>query len=197
MTKDYYNKNAQEFFNQTVKADMSKLYDIFLKNLPYNQGKILDLGCGSGRDSKYFLNSGFKVVAMDISEELGKRASEYIGQKVIIQDMRELNYQDEFIGIWACASLLHLDEDEIIETLRKIFKSLKRDGIVYISFKYGDKNYEKDGRKFTCFTYEKFIKIGKELENKILQWFITEDVRADRKNEKWFNIVLKKSSYKK
>lgn len=191
MTKDYYNKNAQEFFNQTVKADMSELYDIFLKNLPCNEGKILDLGCGSGRDSKYFLDSGFEVVAMDISEELGKRASEYIGQKVIIQDMRELNYQDEFIGIWACASLLHLDEDEIIETLRKIFKRLKRDGIVYISFKYGDKNYEKDGRKFSCFTYEKFIKIGKEFENKILQWFITEDVRADRKNEKWFNIVLK------
>ena len=191
MTKDYYNKNAQEFFNQTVKADMSELYDIFLKNLPCNEGKILDLGCGSGRDSKYFLDSGFEVVAMDISEELGKRASEYIGQKVIIQDMRELNYQDEFIGIWACASLLHLDEDEIIETLRKIFKSLKRDGIVYISFKYGDKNYEKDGRKFSCFTYEKFIKIGKEFENKILQWFITEDVRADRKNEKWVNIVLK------
>lgn len=191
MTKDYYNKNAQEFFNQTVKADMSELYDIFLKNLPYNQGKILDLGCGSGRDSKYFLDSGFEVVAMDISEELGKRASEYIGQKVIIQDMRELNYQDEFIGVWACASLLHLDEDEIVETLRKIFKSLKKDGIVYISFKYGDKNYEKDGRKFSCFTYEKFIKLGKEFESKILQWFITEDVRADRKNEKWFNIVLK------
>lgn len=191
MTKDYYNKNAQEFFNQTVKADMSELYDIFLKNLPCNEGKILDLGCGSGRDSKYFLDSGFELVAMDISEELGKRASEYIGQKVIIQDMRNLHYQNEFIGIWACASLLHLDEDEIVETLRKIFKSLKRDGIVYISFKYGDKNYEKDGRKFTCFTYEKFIKIGKEFENKILQWFITEDVRADRKSEKWFNIVLK------
>jgi SAM-dependent methyltransferase len=191
MIKDYYNKNAQEFFNQTVKADMSELYDIFFKNLPYNQGKILDLGCGSGRDSKYFLESGFEVVALDISEELGKRASEYIGQKVIIQDMRELNYQDEFIGVWACASLLHLDEDEIVETLRKIFKSLKRDGIIYISFKYGDKNYEKDGRKFTCFTYEKFIKLGKEFENKILQWFTTEDVRADRKNEKWFNIVLK------
>lgn len=191
MTKDYYNKNAQEFFNQTVKADMSELYDIFLKNLPCNEGKILDLGCGSGRDSKYFLDSGFEVVAMDISEELGKRASEYIGQRVIIQDMRELNYQNEFNGVWACASLLHLDEDEIIETLRKIFKSLKRDGIVYISFKYGDKNYEKDGRKFSCFTYEKFIKLGKEFESKILQWFITEDVRADRKNEKWFNIVLK------
>lgn len=191
MTKDYYNKNAQEFFNQTVKADMSELYDIFLKNLPCNEGKILDLGCGSGRDSKYFLDSGFELVAMDISEELGKRASEYIGQRVIIQDMRNLHYQNEFIGVWACASLLHLDEDEIIETLRKIFKSLKRDGIVYISFKYGDKNYEKDGRKFTCFTYEKFIKLGKEFESKILQWFITKDVRADRKNEKWFNIVLK------
>ena len=191
MTKDYYNKNAQEFFNQTVKADMSELYDIFLKNLPCNEGKILDLGCGSGRDSKYFLENGFELVAMDISEELGKRASEYIGQKVIIQDMRNLHYQNEFIGVWACASLLHLDENEIVETLRKIFKSLKRDGIVYISFKYGDKNYEKDGRKFTCFTYEKFIKIGKEFESKILQWFITEDVRADRKNEKWFNIVLK------
>lgn len=191
MTKDYYNKNAQEFFNQTVKADMSELYDIFLKNLPCNKGKILDLGCGSGRDSKYFLNSGFELVAIDISEKLGKIASEYIGQKVIIQDMRELNYQDEFIGVWACASLLHLDESEIIETLKKIFKSLKKDGIIYVSFKYGDKNYEKDGRKFTCFTYNKFIKLGKAFENNILQWFITKDVRENRKTEKWFNILLK------
>ena len=126
MSIDFYNKNAESFFSQTVEADMSMLYEKFLDRLPAKKGKILDLGCGSGRDSKFFKDMGFEIVAMDLSEELGEKASEYIGQEVIVKDMRELDFEDEFIGVWACASILHLPIEDIGIVLEKIFKSLKK-----------------------------------------------------------------------
>lgn len=76
---------------------------------------------------------GFEIVAMDLSEELGEKASEYIGQEVIVKDMRELDFEDEFIGVWACASILHLPIENIGIVLEKIFKSLKNKGIFYSS----------------------------------------------------------------
>lgn len=75
MSVKFYNENAEKFFNQTVKADMSYLYSKFLEKLPQKNGKILDLGCGSGRDSKYFKELGFEVIALDMAEELAKIAS--------------------------------------------------------------------------------------------------------------------------
>ena len=190
MSVNFYNENAENFFSQTVRADMGLLYEKFLSKLPTTKGKILDLGCGSGRDSKHFKGLGFEVVALDLSEELAKKASEYIGQKVIVQDMRDLEFEDEFIGVWACASILHLPVDDIEIVFKKVFKSLKKDGIFYLSFKYGENDYIKDGREFTCFTEEKFIKCFPEHIDNIIDIFQTSDVRVGREEEKWFNIVM-------
>lgn len=190
MSVNFYNENAENFFSQTVRADMGLLYEKFLSKLPTTKGKILDLGCGSGRDSKHFKELGFEVVALDLSEELAKKASEYIGQKVIVQDMRDLEFEDEFIGVWACASILHLPVEDIEIVFKKVFKSLKKDGIFYLSFKYGEKDYIKDGREFTCFTEEKFIKCFPEYIDNIIDIFQTSDVRVGREEEKWFNIVM-------
>lgn len=192
MSVKFYNENAENFFSQTVEADMSLLYKKFLEKLPNKSGKILDLGCGSGRDSKFFKDIGFEVVAMDLSEELSKKASEYIGQEVIVKDMRELDFQDEFIGVWACASILHLPIKDIEIVLEKIFKSLKNDGVFYSSFKYGENDYIKDGREFTCFTEEKFFKYFPQYRERVLDIFQTADVREGRAKEKWFNIFFKK-----
>ena len=186
MSVDFYNKNAESFFSQTVEADMSVLYKKFLDRLPAKKGKILDLGCGSGRDSKFFKDMGFEIVAMDLSEELGKKASEYIGQEVIVKDMREL------IGVWACASILHLPIEDIGIVLGKIFKSLKNGGIFYSSFKYGERDYTKDGREFTCFTEERFFKYFPQYRDRVVEIFQTSDVRAGREDEKWFNIFFEK-----
>ncbi|MGK4199538.1 class I SAM-dependent methyltransferase [Fusobacterium sp. HC1336] len=190
MSVNFYNENAENFFSQTVRADMGLLYEKFLSKLPTTKGKILDLGCGSGRDSKHFKELGFEVVALDLSEELAKKASEYIGQKVIVQDMRDLEFEDEFIGVWACASILHLPVEDIEIVFKKVFKSLKKDGIFYLSFKYGENDYIKDGREFTCFTEEKFIKCFPEYIDNIIDIFQTSDVRVGREEEKWFNIVM-------
>lgn len=193
MSVKFYNDNAEYFFDSTVNADMSAAYNIFEDNLPEKTGEILDLGCGSGRDSKHFLDSGFIVTALDLSPVLAEKASQFIGQEVIVADMKDLNYKGRFIGIWACASLLHLSEEEVLETIKRCHKALKKDGVLYASFKYGENNYEKDGRNFTCFTRDKFLNLIEGLDFYYKATFETCDVRPGRENEKWLNVILKKS----
>lgn len=192
MSVEFYNNNAEEFFNNTVNADMSATYSLFEENLSDIDGEILDLGCGSGRDAKHFIDKGYKVTALDLSPVLAEKASKYIGQQVIIGDMKALDYDDKFIGIWACASLLHLIEDEVFETIKRCHKALKKDGVLYASFKYGENNYEKDGRSFTCFTRDKFLNLIEGLDFYYRATFETADVRPGRENEKWLNVILKK-----
>lgn len=192
MSVEFYNNNAEEFFNNTVNADMSATYSLFEENLSDIDGEILDLGCGSGRDAKHFIDKGYKVTALDLSPVLAAKASKYIGQQVIIGDMKDLDYNDRFIGIWACASLLHLTENEVFETIKRCHKALKKDGVLYASFKYGENNYEKDGRSFTCFTRDKFLNLIEGLDFYYRATFETGDVRPGRENEKWLNVILKK-----
>lgn len=192
MSVEFYNKNAKDFFENTVNASMKEHYEFFENRLS-EKGEILDLGCGSGRDSKYFLDNGYKVTAIDLSEELAKKASEHICQEVLVMNMLDIDFKNRFCGIWACASLLHLTEIEIIEVLKKCFVALKEDGVIYASFKYGDENYEKDGRHFTCFTEDKFSKLMSFKTGYSLTTFITEDVRPGRSNEKWLNVILKEA----
>ena len=99
-TIDYYNKNADAFYESTIDADMSAQYDMFEKRL-YAGARILDCGCGSGRDSKYFLDNGYEVVAIDGSEELCKKASELTGIVVINMLFQDIDFEDEFDGVWA------------------------------------------------------------------------------------------------
>ncbi|MGL4864722.1 MAG: class I SAM-dependent methyltransferase [Cetobacterium sp.] len=192
MSVKFYNENAESFFKDTVKADMSYNYNYFIKNLPKKTGEILDLGCGSGRDSKYFIELGYKVIAIDLSPVLAEKASKYIGQDVIVIDMKNIDFKDKFIGVWACASLLHLSYEEVLETLNKIYSSLKNNGIVYASFKVGSQDYEKNDRKFTCFTKERFSKLIEKSDFYLKEIFETSDVRAGRGDEKWLNVILKK-----
>ena len=154
---------------------------------------ILDLGCGSGRDSKFFIDNGFTVEAIDGSYELCKSASRYIGQPVRHIMFQDLDYVDKFDGIWACASLLHIPIESLPEILDKISLALKHNGILYASFKYGDFSGERNGRIFTDLDeakLEDILKLTNGLH--ILQTTLSYDVRPDRNNEKWLNVIIKK-----
>ena len=190
-TIDYYNQNADSFVRGTVSVDFKKTQDKFLRLLT---GKtILDFGCGSGRDTKYFLESGFDVTAIDGSEELCKSASAYTGIQVKHILFQDLNEEDFYDGIWACSSILHLPKDELLIVINKMSRALRTDGIIYTSFKYGNFEGERNGRFFTDFTLELFKDFISDVKDIVIEeYWITGDVRPGREDEKWLNLILRK-----
>lgn len=192
-TLDYYNKNASSFAEKTIDVDFHDTQKHFQELLP-EQGYILDFGCGSGRDIKYFLSQNFKVDAIDGSEELCRIASDYTGIKVKKMLFQELDEIEKYDGIWACSSILHLTQNELKTVFGKMVKALKRDGIIYTSFKYGNFAGERNERYFIDFTEEKFNKFVHNIENaKLKEEWITCDVRPGRGEEKWLNLILQKN----
>ncbi|NNP77111.1 tellurite resistance protein [Acinetobacter sp. Ac_3412] len=192
-TLDYYDINALEFFESTFKVDMESLYQPFLRYLP-DHAFILDLGCGSGRDTLAFKNKGYQVAATDYSKELVDKASRLSGVDVRFESFYELSEQDQYDGVWACASLLHCERKRLPEVLEKILKALKVNGICYMSFKYGEEDRYKDGRQFTDINESQAQSLLKKFDNiLLLQQWITIDKRPDH-NEDWLNIVFQKQN---
>lgn len=191
-TIDYYNLNAESFIENTQNVDMHMAQDKFLHLL--NEGAaILDFGCGSGRDTKYFLDKGCRVTATDGSAELCRWASAFTGIEVKEMLFGELNEIDTYDGIWACSSILHLPKNELLLVIRKMCDALKSTGVIYTSFKYSDFEGVRNGRYFTDFTEDSFRKFIAEIpELTIEEYWITGDVRPGRGDEKWLNLILRK-----
>lgn len=191
-TIDYYNRNVQSFIDGTVSVDLTQIQNAFLELLP-KDARVLDFGCGSGRDTKYFLDCGYQVDAMDGSMELCRSASEYTGIHVKQMFFQELAEVEKYDGIWACASILHVKKAELPNIFRKMSLATKENGVIYVSFKYGDYEGERNGRYFTDMTeisMKELLANFPELEVE-KQW-ITGDVRAGRGDERWLNMILRK-----
>lgn len=198
-TLDYYQRNAKGFFSQTINVDMQNVYQPFLEYLPQphlaNQQKILDVGCGSGRDSVFFANQGFEVVAIDGSKSLIELAQQtdtrIYWQCLRFDEIAKESWQNQFTGIWACASLLHMPFDDLPKILNDLIRCLKSDGILYASFKYGDSEREKDGRFFCDINEQRWQLIEEQLDSaKALKLWQTVDNRMD-KRDIWWNVLLK------
>ena len=196
MTKDFYNENALEYYNTTINAKSLDNIEKFCKNLEPN-GFILDLGCGSGRDSLIFKEKEFLVLPIDFSEELAEVTLKETGLKVFVRDFTKMdNFGDNlFSGIWANASLLHIDRENLMNILPKLYKSLSINGFMYISLKPSDKDYIEEytnGRFFAKYNKKEIERIFNELNIPIFDFWITTSVIDE--NQKWFNILIKKES---
>lgn len=192
ITLNYYNQNAARFCQNTISVEFTATQRRFLSYLS-SAAHILDFGCGSGRDTKAFLDQGYQVEAIDGSEELCKLASRYTGIQVRHMLFQELSAVSEYDGIWACSSILHLTRDELLDVMRKMVTALKPGGIIYTSFKYGTFSGERSGRYFTDMTEEAFADFMSKMERlQIEEEWVTADVRPGREEEKWLNMILSK-----
>ena len=191
-TVHYYDTNAEQFFRETVDVNMEALYAAFLAHVPKG-GHILDAGCGSGRDSHYFSKQGYIVTAFDASQKLVALSTRLTGLPVLHLKFQELNFVKVFDGIWACASLLHVPRAEIDDALRRLTKALRPGGVLYASFKYGNSEWEKDGRFFNSYDEESFYAlISKHHHLTVDREWKSADVRRGRKEEFWYNVLLKR-----
>lgn len=185
---DYYSNHADEFIETTISCDMSVQYDLFRKYVK-DKSKILDVGFGSARDMLYFKSIGFDVYGIDACEEFVKRATN-MGLNAKLVKVEDITYINEFDGIWACASLLHCED--LVRALNKCYDALKDNGIMYVSFKYGDFKGIRKERYFIDLDEESIKEVISNTCFNFVDCLLTSDVRPNRSNEKWLNVILRK-----
>ncbi|MEJ8857188.1 DEAD/DEAH box helicase family protein [Variovorax robiniae] len=193
---EYYQQNASRFFEATVNVDMSTLYAAFLAKLPPG-ARILDAGCGSGRDAKAFALRGFEVSAFDASAELAQLASDHCGFEVKARTFAQVEEIAAYDGIWSCASLLHVASPEIPDALHRLWRALRPGGCLYVSFKLGSGDRLHGGRRFTDAddaTIRGWFRSIPAVE--AINTWVTDDQRPDRA-EQWINALILREDTRK
>lgn len=190
---EFYNRNAEAFYDDTAETDMTAIYERFLPLLRPG-ALILDAGCGSGRDTRAFLQRGYLVDAFDGSAEMARRASDLTGisvQQMMFEDLLESPLRKRYDAIWCCASLLHLERNVLPKVLETLLNALVPAGVMYVSFKYGETERIKDGRHFTDLTKESLDQMLATLGGCALadSW-VTNDQRPERA-DMWLNAIVR------
>ena len=194
-TINYYEQHVEDFIRGTEQNDMSPLYKVFEAHLP-PEGAVLDLGCGSGRDSRYFKEHGFQVTALDASPAMCRYAEQIPDIEVRNGCFQDMTDRETFDGIWACASLLHVEKSGLPDVLKRLWSALRCGGVLYASFKHGTEEYEKEGRFFSDQTEPVLRKLFRTAGFEIMDIWLTDDVRTDRQKERWINILCRKQDKK-
>jgi len=192
LTSAYYENNAKSYCNETLRLDMGDIYAPFLSSLSY-PAHILDLGCGSGRDTKAFLEKKYVVTAIDGNTAIAALAEEVIGQRVIVKSFNEITFEEEFDGVWACASLLHCNYHQLLNVLDRIVRALKSGGTLYLSFKWGhQETVDEFGRHYSNFTDVTLRELLLKVDGLVIIdiWSTISHIREDEQT--WVNALVKK-----
>ena len=194
-TLAYYDQNASAFCASTVPLDMSALYEPFLRAIPPG-GRILDAGCGSGRDSAAFLRLGYRVMSIDASTEMVKASTALTGQAAVQVAFENLDFEAEFDGIWACASLLHVPRRALGDVLGRLTRALTPSGVLYLSFKAGTGERLEAGRLFTDMTEADLSELVLNHPRlRLDQVWVSADVRKERQGERaWVNAIVRREA---
>ena len=230
----YYEQNVEKYAEEYDCFDFGGIYskfEIMLEqskckgHLPY--GSILDAGCGTGRDTVKFIKKGYQVTAFDASPAMVRKCNKEIddlkkssdakiaesanSSKCLEMTFDEVNFRNEFNGVWASASLLHVPQYRLERTINRLIKALKKEGTIYISLKYGKGARELGNRQFYYYKAYMIKKILKKIEGlKVIEIWLT-DKKAEKvkrpwyilgwrldwlwrytKGEYWLNVMLKK-----
>lgn len=188
-TNKFYEENAAAYFSQTINTPMS--YDRFLAYLA-PRSTIMDLGCGSGRDAKHFMEQGYQVHALDSSVALGQLVSTTLTIPVTISTIEEWAPAKKYDGIWSCASLLHLEWSEIKSFFARLPHFLEQNGVIFVSVKSGiETGFDEKGRYFTNFTEEMVEEILTLVPQLALEelWYSGDNLNRD--GFKWMNFIIK------
>lgn len=190
-TIDYYNRIADSYYWTTVGIDMSKLRNAFAAYLPA-EARVMDLGCGSGRDVMAFCDMGHDAHGLDASKELVELAKERLEVRASVGDMATWRASEPYDGIWCCASLIHLNEEEKKRFFGNLQYNLKPGGVIYISVKEGiETGTDEEGVYTSNCTAEELKSFLNGAGCEILETVVTEDAMG-RPGVKWLNVIAKK-----
>jgi SAM-dependent methyltransferase len=190
---EFYERNADGFYGDTVTTDMTPIYERFLP-LVKQGGRILDAGCGSGRDTLAFLQRGYQVDAFDGSSEMVRRASTLTGievRRLMFESLLDTPLLEKYDGIWCCASLLHVERERLPFVMGALRHSLAPGASMYVSFKHGETDRVKNGRTFTDLTEEGLEQILAAIGScELHERWVTDDQRPGR-SDRWLNAIIR------
>ncbi|MBU1167255.1 methyltransferase domain-containing protein [Patescibacteria group bacterium] len=191
-----YDKTAKEYDEWARGFDMSNEYRQFKEYLVKDSGKILDVGCGSGRDARALFDMGYDVVGIDLSDNMLKLAKlKAPAAKFIRMDFRDLFLEnDYFDGFWANATLFLVAETDLKKATQELYRVTKKGGVGFISFKEGEGEVKKEidglAKIQLLYSYSELREIMKEVGFKVLMTERKEDQR--RKGVFWLRYYLRK-----
>ncbi len=189
----WYDRNTQDYVDRTQMVELSHLYERFLRYVPAG-GRILDAGCGSGRDSLAFRRLGYDVVPMDASIEMVKHVSQLLGTKAIHRRHQDVDFVEAFDGVWSMASLLHVSHAELPEVLGKYRTALIPGGAFFASFKHGQGEQVRDERLFANQDDASFRQLLRHVPGlTLLETSVDTDRRPGREGDEWFSVICRRS----
>lgn len=192
-TIDFYELNAHRYAGLTSSVDLSQLRSRFIKHLPPH-ARVLDVGCGAGRDLRAFKAAGFEAEGIEPAPALARIAREFSGCPVSVTTIDKLEANGKFDGVWACASLLHLRVAELPEALARIRRALRDPGIFFMSMQRGaGENAAPDGR-FYCLYEESEILDAVNGQGFVpLDVWESGDALPERQAIRWINLLARSS----
>jgi SAM-dependent methyltransferase len=136
LTQDFYEQRGREWAGALPPLTWSPQLDPFLDLLAPG-ARILELGCGDGRDAERMIARGFAADPSDGSPGMARLASARLGRPVPVLRFDELEAGEAYDAAWCQATLLHVAEDELPDVLARIHRALKPGGRHWASYKSG------------------------------------------------------------
>jgi len=192
-TLPYYEANASAYAAKADDLDMAIYQARLISRLP-PRARILDVGCGSGRDAAAFSAAGHTVLAVDGSEAMCAVARARGGFDVRRMLFSEIAFEAEFNGAWCSASLLHVPKEDEADALRRVVRSLVPGGVLVGLWKKGDGQCpDAEGRLFRYHTEDSLRALAAAVPELVLEK-IVEDPDNRRPDVAWLTLIGRRTT---
>ncbi|NQV09486.1 class I SAM-dependent methyltransferase [Candidatus Woesearchaeota archaeon] len=192
-TIGFYNEYAKQYSEYTFPKLFQYQLNQFVSFL--NGKKVLDAGCGAGRDVEYLTEEKLDVIGIDISDNMLKEARKRVkGAKFKKMDLLDIKLKPKsFDGVWCSATLLHFRKRDAPKVLKNFHNVLKKDGVVYISAKEGEGEKVLDSGFIKAprfFSFYKQVELEILVEENGFEIITSYSEKAEETN--WLNIFARK-----
>lgn len=193
---DFYDENALSYFKQTAAIDPGGFLSPFIRHIPAG-ARVLDVGCGSGRDLLWLRKKGYRVRGMERSREMADLARRHAGCEVVEADFETWNFAENPVeGLLLVGALVHIAPEAFGRMLCRVARGVVSGGKILLTLKEGNgQNRLPDGRVFYLWQDQTLQKLLKQLGFQVI--YFHRAVSAIREDDVWLTYILEKEDKKR